>query len=116
MTRIYSLVKFKERRRELRKKATAQENLLWEKLRNRKLGYKFRRQHSVGGYILDFYCKEKRLLIEIDGEIHQTKENKEYDEVRDKYFRELNFKILRFKNYEIEKDTEKVVEKIKSCL
>jgi very-short-patch-repair endonuclease len=116
MTRIYSLVKFKERRRELRKIATAQEDLLWEKLRNRKLGYKFRRQHSVGGYILDFYCKEKRLLIEIDGDIHRKAEAKEYDEVRDKYFRELNFKVLRFRNDEIEKDMESILTRIKSCL
>jgi len=115
MTRIYSLVKFKERRRELRKRATTQEDLLWDKLRNRKIGCKFRRQHSVGGYILDFYCKEKRLLIEVDGGIHVKSDAKEYDEVRDKYFKELNFIILRIKNDEIEKNIDKVVEKIKSC-
>jgi len=115
MTRIYSLVKFKERRRELRKRATAQKDLLWEKLRNRKIGFKFRRQHSVGGYILDFYCKEKRLLIEIDGEIHQIKEAREYDEVRDKYFSELDFKVLRFTNSEVDKDINKVIGEIKSC-
>ncbi|OHB15224.1 MAG: hypothetical protein A2431_01915 [Candidatus Zambryskibacteria bacterium RIFOXYC1_FULL_39_10] len=114
MTRIYSLVKLKERRRELRKRSTTQENLLWEKLRNRKIGCKFRRQHSVGGYILDFYCKEKRLLIEIDGGIHMKTEAKKNDEVRDKYFKEINFKILRFKNNDIEKDIDMVVEKIKS--
>jgi len=113
MTRIYSLVKLKERRRRLRKRSTTQENLLWEKLRNRKIGSKFRRQHSIGGYILDFYCKEKRLLVEIDGGIHMKNEAKENDKVRDKYFRELNFKILRFKNDEIEKDIDRVVEKIK---
>lgn len=114
--RVYNLTKFKERRRELRKRETSQENLLWEKLRNRKLGAKFRRQHDVGGYILDFYCAEKRLIIEIDGGIHKNKENQEYDKVRDKYFRELNFKVLRFNNEEIDKNVERVLEKIKSAI
>ncbi len=113
--RTYTLTELKDRRRDLRKRATSQEDLLWEKLRNRKLGPKFRRQHSVGRYILDFYCKEKRLLIEIDGGIHEKKENKEYDTVRDKYFIELDFKILRFTNDEVEQDMEKVIDKIRAC-
>ena len=77
---------------------------------------KFRRQHSISGYILDFYCKEKRLIIEIDGEIHKKRENKEYDDVRDKYFTELNYKVLRFTNDEVENEIKEVVEKIKNYL
>jgi leucyl-tRNA synthetase len=113
--RTYTLTELKDRRRELRKRSTPQEDLLWEELRNRKLGPKFRRQHSVGRYILDFYCKEKRLLIEIDGGVHRTNEAREYDAVRDKYFRELDFKILRFANDEVEQNIKKVLEKIKNC-
>jgi very-short-patch-repair endonuclease len=113
--RTYNLTELKDRRRELRKRSTPQEDLLWEELRNRKLGPKFRRQHSVGRYILDFYCKEKRLLIEIDGGVHNTTEARGYDAVRDKYFRELDFKILRFTNDEVERNMEKVLERIKEC-
>jgi very-short-patch-repair endonuclease len=85
-------------------------------LKDKRLGCKFRRQHSIGGYILDFICKDKKLIIEIDGEIHQRVENRECDEVRDKYFRELGYEILRFRNCEIEDEIKKVVEKIKLFL
>ncbi|KKQ77534.1 MAG: hypothetical protein A3A96_02435 [Candidatus Zambryskibacteria bacterium RIFCSPLOWO2_01_FULL_39_39] len=104
----------KERRRELRQNSTKTEEILWWYLRDKKLGVKFKRQHSIGGYILDFYCPEKKLIIELDGEIHNTKEAKEYDAVRDKYFKELGYKVLRFKNRELENDTEKVLDRIKS--
>lgn len=104
----------KERRKELRKNQTKTEEALWFELRNEKLGFKFKRQHSVGGYILDFYCPRKKLIVELDGEIHNTKEAREYDLVRDKYFRELDYKVLRFKNGEVENGIEKVLEKIKS--
>ena len=78
--------------------------------------HKFRRQHSIGGYILDFYCPEKRLIIEIDGEIHNEKEQEEYDRVRDKFFKEIDFTVLRFSNSEIDKNLIKVIEKIKETL
>lgn len=116
MVRIYSLIRLKERRKELRKRATAQENLLWDKLRNRKLGVKFRRQHNVSGYILDFYCKEKKLIIELDGGVHKTKEAKEYDKVRDKFFTGLGYKVLRFWNREIDTNIRKVLISIQRYL
>lgn len=102
----------KNRRRELRKNLTKTEEILWWYLRDKKLGVKFKRQHSIGGYILDFYCAEKKLIIELDGEIHNTKEAKEYDEVRDKYFKELGYKTIRFLNKEVEDNIESVIEKI----
>lgn len=105
---------FLDRRRELRKNQTKAEEILWFELRNNKLGTKFKRQHSIGGYIADFYCQKYKLIIELDGEIHNTKEAEEYDEVRDKYFKELGYKILRFQNSEVENDTEKVLDKIKN--
>lgn len=114
--RIHNIQRLLERRKELRKNQTPQEKELWWYLKDKRLGFKFRRQHSVSGYILDFYCKEKKLVIEVDGKIHQTKENREYDEVRDKFFAELGYKVLRFKNNEINEDVKKVVEKIKSFL
>ena len=105
-----------ERRRGLRKEQTKSEEILWWYLRDRKMGVKFKRQHSVGGYIPDFYCAEKKIIIELDGEIHNTKEAREYDSIRDKYFTELGYKVLRFLNSEVESNTEKVLEKIKSYL
>ena len=114
--RVHSITKFIDRRRELRNRATEEESILWTELRNSKLGHKFRRQHSFGGYILDFYCAKKRMIIEIDGGIHQYVSHKEYDEVRDKYFKELDYKVLRFKNSEVKNNLDEVIKKIKqSC-
>ncbi len=116
MVKIHNINKLLDRRKELRKNQTPQEEKLWWYLKDKRLGVKFRRQHSVSGYILDFYCKKKKLIIELDGGVHGTKEAKEYDEVRDKFFKELEYKVLRFKNSEIEKDIKKVIAKIKSYL
>lgn len=113
---IHNIRRLLDRRKELRKNQTKTEEKLWWYLKDKRLGFKFRRQHSVGGYILDFYCKEKRLIIEVDGEVHNTKEAREYDKVRDKYFEELDYKILRFKNEEVENDVKKVVSKIQEFL
>jgi very-short-patch-repair endonuclease len=107
---------FEERRRELRKNQTKAEETLWWYLRDQKLGVKFKRQHSIGGYILDFYCPEKKLIVELDGKIHNMKEAKEYDKIRDKFFRQLGYQILRFWNSEIERDIKKVLEKIENLM
>jgi very-short-patch-repair endonuclease len=92
----HNIQNLRDRRRELRRESTKTEQILWFQLRNSKLGVKFKRQHSIGGYITDFYCQKYKLIIEIDGEIHNTPKAKEYDKVRDKYFRELGYKVLRF--------------------
>ena len=114
--KINNISRLLDRRRKLRKNQTPQEEILWWYLKDKRLGSKFRRQHSVGGYILDFYCPEKKLIVELDGGIHNTKENKEYDEVRNKFFVELGYVVLRFSNSEIEENTKMVIEKIKSYL
>jgi very-short-patch-repair endonuclease len=105
-----------ERRRELRSNQTKVEEVLWWYLRDRKMGVKFRRQHSLSGYILDFYCADKKIIIELDGEIHDAKEEKEYDVIRDKYFKGLGYIILRFKNREIENELEKILDDIQNCI
>jgi very-short-patch-repair endonuclease len=109
---IHNIKKLFYRRKELRNNSTPQEILLWLKLKNSQLGLKFRRQHSIGGYIVDFYCPEKRLVIEIDGSQHFKKENKEYDKIRSSYFRGLNIKVLRFTNAEINTNIDSVIRKI----
>ncbi len=79
----------------LRKKSTDAEIYLWRLLRNRKFhGFKFRRQHPIGGYIVDFICHERRLIIELDGSQH--KENVRYDHERTVYLRKLGYRVLRF--------------------
>ena len=113
---VHNITKLIERRKDLRNNSTPEEVLLWLRLKNSQLGLKFRRQHSIGGYIVDFYCPSKKLVIEIDGPSHFTKESKEYDEVRTQFFQGLDIKVIRFKNLEIATETQKVVNKIKSKL
>ena len=112
--RLYNIKKLKERRQDLRKNQTSAENILWNRLRREQLGYKFRRQHSIGGYILDFCCLKKKLIVEVDGPIHKFQ--KENDLVRDKFFTSLDFTVLRFKNEEIETEVDKVVKRINEVL
>jgi very-short-patch-repair endonuclease len=107
--RIFTLGNFKDRRKELRKRSTPEEHLLWAKLRAGQLGYKFRRQHSIGPYIADFYCSEKKLIIELDGNQHL--DNKGYDLERTNYFESLDIKVLRFWNDEIN-NIEKIISRI----
>ena len=104
------------RRKDLRNNSPSEEILLWLQLKDSQLGSKFRRQHSIGGYIVDFYCPSKKLVIEIDGPQHFTKENKEYDEVRTKFFGGLDIKVIRFNNTEINTSLDVVIQKIKSSI
>jgi very-short-patch-repair endonuclease len=113
---VHNIEKLKDRRRKLRQTETEEENILWLELRNNKIGHKFKRQHSIGGYILDFYCSKLKLIIELDGPIHQRKENKEYDKVRDGYFSDLGYTTIRFLNSDIRNNLVDVLHKIKSFL
>jgi very-short-patch-repair endonuclease len=103
-----------ERRKDLRNNATSQEKILWQYLKGKKVGFKFQRQHSIGAYITDFYCPEKKLIIEIDGSQHR--ENKEYDQLRTNYFEAQGYTVLRFWNSEIDLNIFKVLERIQECL
>lgn len=100
--------------RELRKNQTKPEELLWQLLRNRKLNnLKFRRQHPIPhGYVLDFYCAECKIAIELDGAGHLDKKQREYDNERTKVLNEYGIKVLRFWNKEVMDNTQKVLEKI----
>lgn len=99
-----------ESRRTLRKNQTPQEIILWSRIRDNKLGFKFKRQYAVGGYLLDFYCPRKMLCIEIDGSQHI--ENKEYDAQRTKFLNKFGIKVLRFWNNEINTSLDSVIQKI----
>jgi len=112
--KIHNHCEYLDRRRKLRREATPEEEALWQELRNNRLRYRFRRQHSIGGYITDFYCFKARLIIEIDGKSHKLQ--KEYDANRDKYFKEMKYETLRIQNSEIKGDLKKTIEKIKTTL
>ena len=102
---------------ELRQTETEAEKKLWSLIRNRQLnGKKFRRQHAFTNYILDFYCHECKLAVELDGTPHQEKENKEYDAARTRLLEEYGITVLRFWNNEVMNDDKKVIEKIASFL
>ena len=99
--------------RDMRKNATDAEKLLWSLLRDRQLdGYKFRRQHPVGSYILDFYCHEARLAIEVDGGQHNEIEQARHDEERTANLATEGIQVLRFWNSEVLTETEAVLESI----
>lgn len=101
------------RRKLLRKNPTKAEHILWRELYGGKIGIRFRRQYSIGSYIVDFYCHQFRLIIEVDGPIHD--EQKEYDLRRENFLKKREFEIIRFKNDEVLFEREKVMEKIKSA-
>ena len=93
------LQKIKQRRKELRRNLTHAEATLWTLLKGKKLnGRKFRRQHSFGYYIVDFYCHSEKLVIELDGEIHNHPDIIDYDYKRDNYLKSLGLKVFRIEN------------------
>ena len=101
----------------LRKHMTETESLIWDKLKyNQISGLKFRRQHPINQFIVDFYCHKARLVIEIDGKIHEQREVAEHDEGREYMLKGFGLEILRFKNEEILNDLERVISKIQSKL
>ena len=101
--------------KELRKKMTPAEEMLWKNLRNRKCGgYKFRRQHPINQFIADFYCHEAKLVVEVDGGYHQTVEQKESDENRSAEMEKWDILIIRFTNDEVLQSMIKVLNKIKT--
>ena len=104
-------------RRKLRKHMTAAEVALWVMIKDRQLvGERFRRQFSVGHYILDFYCPKYKLAIELDGAGHFTDEGKEYDSRRTEYLNSVGIRVIRFENLEVFNYSGQVLEEIKKNL
>jgi very-short-patch-repair endonuclease len=102
-----------ERARDLRHFSTWAEKRMWSWLRNRRLGgYKFRRQHPFGECVLDFFCNEAMLAIEIDGSQHGHPEEQKRDEARTKFLEKCGVKVLRFWNSQLKQDGEMIREKI----
>ena len=102
-------------RKKLRNNLTPAEAALWELIKNKKLdGRKFRRQHSIGNFILDFYCPEEKLAIELDGEDHYWDEGMKRDKIKTTYIKSHGIEILRFENKLVFKDPEFVLNTIKN--
>ena len=100
-------------RKTLRNRSTSAEAALWNMLKKSQLGgKKFRRQHSINNYIVDFYCSSERLIIELDGDSHGDYVKIQEDEARDKYFELRGFKVIRFENRFVFIDPELVLETI----
>ncbi|MCU0641352.1 MAG: endonuclease domain-containing protein [Candidatus Margulisbacteria bacterium] len=97
--------------RQLRQDQTAAEEKAWSLLRNNQIGgLKFRRQHVVEGFVVDFYCPRLKLAIELDGGVHDRKMNKDYDELRQIELESKGVAVLRFRNEQVMQD-EKIIEK-----
>lgn len=113
MTKHYNKSNEKEKRRQLRRDQTPAEKLVWMYLRNRQTkGVKFRRQYSIDKYIIDFYCPELKLAVEIDGGIHDLPEQKEHDIFRKKYLEDFGIKFVHVKNEELFGNPNKAFERI----
>ncbi len=107
--------KLKTVARQMRTDPTESEKLLWEHLRARRLsGFRFRQQHSIGQFIVDFYCAEARLVIEVDGPIHEWR--KEEDEIREEFIKYHGCRVLRFSDREVLHNVEEVLNEISKAL
>ena len=109
--KIHNEERLKIIRRALRSNATSAEAALWKYLQKSQLrGRKFRRQHSIGTYVVDFYCPPEKLAVELDGEVHSDPGRREYDAEREVYLRDQGIRIVRFENKEVFENLEIVLE------
>jgi very-short-patch-repair endonuclease len=109
-----NLHKYKQRRQQLRNNSTNAEQLLWKQLKgSRFLNLKFRRQQGFGRYIVDFYCPDYKLAIEIDGDSHFNDDSQEYDTIRTEYLSAQGVNVIRFTNTDIYKNINGVLQSLK---
>ena len=106
-----------KRARVLRSNMTRAEIILWSRLRSKKIdGYKFRRQQPIFDYVIDFYCHELKLIIEVDGEIHSLTEKTDSDIKRDKILKINGYHLIRLSNFEIETNIDATIRKIRTFI
>jgi very-short-patch-repair endonuclease len=107
----------KEYRKDLRNNGTSAEAFLWTQLSSSKIeGRKFRRQHSIGNYTVDFFCRSERLIIELDGEVHLNATAEEKDQRRTEFLENLDYKVIRFENKMVFDNLQSVLLEIKDSL
>ena len=102
--------------RKNRKEMTASESALWDALRHELQGYRFRRQHAIGDYIADFVCLEAKLVIEVDGGYHEQPLQQQSDQKRTEFIESKGYKVIRFKNEEVDFNIKEVILRIKKEL
>ncbi len=113
--KVYYNPNLKDKAKKLRKNSTLSEVLLWNLLKNKQLlGYRFHRQKPINEFIVDFYCPQLRLIIEIDGSSHDYKEKQ--DNIRAMRLKSLGFRILRYEDKDVRADPENVAESIKAWI
>ena len=112
----YAKLGLKERAREMRHEPTPTEAKMWHLLRGNQLGVKFRRQHSIDRYIIDFVCLTHKLIVELDGPGHLEPDQADYDQGRTAYLMELGYRILRFTNEQALNLPKRVLATIKANL
>jgi len=112
--KIHNRPETKINRIQLRKNLTSAEAFLWSELKGRKLdGRKFRRQHSIGNFITDFYCAQDNLIIELDGEVHNNTIADDYDEKRTAFLNKKGFTVIRFENKMVFENLPSVLKEIR---
>jgi very-short-patch-repair endonuclease len=117
MEQLNNKKSLKEVRRALRNAPTQEEYDLWQRLKGKQLmGKKFRRQHSFGDFIVDFYCPEEKLAIELDGAPHFSKEGNQIDRERDDILDSFGIQVVRFENREVRENIERVLNEIGAFL
>ena len=116
MTKHYNKKSEQEKRRSLRKNMTYCEKIVWSNLRKKQLGYRFLRQYSVDHFVIDFYCPELKLAVEVDGESHNNPEQTEYDIKRQKYLERFNIKFVRIKDEELLGNPNQAFKKIEDSI
>jgi len=102
--------------KELRKNMTDSEKVLWMHLKSGIQNFKFRRQHPIGLYVADFFCRKLKLIIEVDGSIHDLEENKINDKEREKFFTDSGYSIIRFSNTQVHNEIEFILKEINSLI
>ena len=113
MSEIFNKHEMKERRQELRHEMTKAERLLWKSIRNRQInGSKFRRQYSIGTYVVDFYSPENKLAIEIDGSSHDKIGAIEYDKNRQEEIETLGIRVVRFTNKDVLSNLDLIIKQL----
>lgn len=114
--KIHNHKYLEERRKALRNNSTSAEATLWKHLQRKQLsGRKFRRQHSIQNYIVDFYCTSEKLIIELDGTYHLDFAQQNYDDERTQVLEGFGFKVIRFENKLLFENITGVLEEIESC-
>ncbi len=112
MTKHYNKKSEQEKRRSLRNNTTYCEKIVWLHLRKKQLGYRFLRQYSVDHFVIDFYCPKLKLAVELDGDVHEFPEQKDYDKARQKYLEAFGIKFVRITNEEFLGNPNKAFSKI----